>query len=101
MVLLLLVFLGQRSRNRSANKAQQVVLACIIFNENGKVMVDADGLVPSHKITESFSGRVSVDNLICQRKLKPRISRPLRMFLTQTIQSSPGYFALLGHGQPF
>ena len=101
MVLLLLVFLSQRSRNRSANKAQQVVLACIIFNENGKVMVDADGLVPSHKITESFSGRVSANNGVYQHKLKARSSRPLRMFLIQTIQSSPGYSALPDHGQLF
>ena len=64
-------------------------------------MVDADGLVPSHKITESFSGRVSANSLIDHRKLKPRLSRPLRIFLIQTIQSSPGCFALLDPGQLF
>ena len=51
-------YFGQRSRRRSADRAQQVVLACAIFDPDGKLMVTPEGLLPSRKITDAFYERV-------------------------------------------
>ncbi|KAL6714831.1 hypothetical protein ACLMJK_007091 [Lecanora helva] len=48
---------GQRSRQRSADRAQQVVLACATFDSEGRLMVTPEGLLPSRKITESYIER--------------------------------------------
>ena len=55
-----LAILGQRSRKLSADRAQQVVLACAIFDMDGKLMVTPEGVLPSRKITDSFTERVGV-----------------------------------------
>ncbi|KUJ13484.1 uncharacterized protein LY89DRAFT_591314 [Mollisia scopiformis] len=53
-ILIVFTFLAQRRRSRSANKARQVVLACAIFDSNGRIMVTPEGLLPNEKITASY-----------------------------------------------
>lgn len=52
--------IGQRSRKLSADRAQQVVLACAMFDANGKLMVTPEGILPCRKITDSFTEQVCV-----------------------------------------
>jgi hypothetical protein len=61
--------LAQRRRSRSANRAQQVVLACAIFDKHGKIMVTPEGLLPNQKVTNSYVERVCIshDALLCAR----------------------------------
>lgn len=55
-----LAILGQRSRKLSADRAQEVVLACATFDMDGQLMVTPAGLLPCQKITDSFTERVCV-----------------------------------------
>lgn len=43
-----------RIMRRYAHKAQQVVLAAAVFDKDGRILVNPDGLLPSEKITDSF-----------------------------------------------
>lgn len=52
--------IGQRSRHLSSDRAQQVVLASVTFDAEGRLMVTAAGLLPSHKITDKYAGLVSL-----------------------------------------
>jgi hypothetical protein len=52
--------LAQRRRLRSANRAQEVVLACAIFDKHGKVMVTPEGILPNEKVTTTYVERVSI-----------------------------------------
>lgn len=58
VALFIFALLGQRSKARSADRAQQVVLACATFDEDGRIMVTPDGLLPCRKITNSYIERV-------------------------------------------
>jgi len=55
---MVLALIGQRSRRLSADRAQQVVLACATFDLEGRLMVTPEGLLPSRKITDSYAERV-------------------------------------------
>lgn len=57
-MLVALTFLAQRRRSRSANRAQQVVLAAAVFDKDGRLMVSPEGLLPNRKITNTFIERV-------------------------------------------
>lgn len=57
ITLVIFSLIGQRSRQRSADRAQQVVLACATFDPEGRLMVTPEGLLPCRKITDSFSER--------------------------------------------
>jgi NO-binding membrane sensor protein with MHYT domain len=57
-ILLIFTMLAQRRRSRSANRAQEVVLACAIFDPNGRIMVTPDGVLPNRKVTTSYVERV-------------------------------------------
>ena len=59
LALIALTMIGQRSRKRSAERSQQVVLACATFDMDGKLMVTSDGLLPCRKITNSYFEGVS------------------------------------------
>ena len=50
---------GEHSRQKYANRAQQVVLACATWDPEGRLMVTPDGSLPCRKITDSFMERVS------------------------------------------
>ncbi|KAM0328462.1 hypothetical protein ACHAQA_004869 [Verticillium albo-atrum] len=43
-----------RVMRRYASKAQQVVLAAAVFDPQGRILVNPDGLLPSEKITDTF-----------------------------------------------
>ncbi|KAK7229550.1 hypothetical protein V2G26_001720 [Clonostachys chloroleuca] len=43
-----------RKMNQSARRAQKITLGAAVFNKQGMILVDADGLVPSTIITDSF-----------------------------------------------
>ncbi|KAH8897836.1 hypothetical protein GQ53DRAFT_637355 [Thozetella sp. PMI_491] len=51
-----------RVMKRYANKAQQVVLASAIFDQQGRVLVTPDGLLPSEKITDTFVEKTAQDS---------------------------------------
>ncbi|PMD42218.1 hypothetical protein L207DRAFT_456438 [Hyaloscypha variabilis F] len=54
-ILVTLAILGQRRRARSADRAQHIVLASATFDQNGRLMVTPEGLLPSQKVTNSHS----------------------------------------------
>ncbi|KAL9623126.1 MAG: hypothetical protein Q9160_002640 [Pyrenula sp. 1 TL-2023] len=54
VLLLIFALIASRSRKRSRNRAQQLVLACAYFDENGRIMVTPEGLLPSRKITNHY-----------------------------------------------
>ena len=62
MSLVALALIGQRSRKLSADRAQQVVLACATFDMDGKLMVTPEGLLPCRKINGSYAERVRIHN---------------------------------------
>ncbi|OBT92158.1 hypothetical protein VE01_10030 [Pseudogymnoascus verrucosus] len=54
VIILGLTIITQRRRTRSANRAQQVLLASAIFDPNGRLMVTPEGLLPNQKVTTSY-----------------------------------------------
>lgn len=60
-MLLVLTLAAQRSRSQSADRAQQVVLAAAIFDKEGKLMVNHEGLLPNTKMTNSYIERASIN----------------------------------------
>ncbi|KAI9761140.1 MAG: hypothetical protein M4579_001187 [Chaenotheca gracillima] len=61
VVLLGLAVIAQRRRNRTANRAQQVVLASVTFDSEGRLMVTPEGLLPNQKITNAYVERTFDD----------------------------------------
>ncbi|KAL9609642.1 MAG: hypothetical protein Q9167_005595 [Letrouitia subvulpina] len=59
MALMAIAFLSQKARRRSENQVEQVVLASVTFDEEGKVMVTENGLLPSNKIVDAYQEDVS------------------------------------------
>jgi len=59
-ILLGFTVVAQKRRARSANRAQQVVLAAVVFDKDGRIMVTPEGLLPNTKITNSYVERVSL-----------------------------------------
>ncbi|EXJ78586.1 hypothetical protein A1O1_08987 [Capronia coronata CBS 617.96] len=54
MVLLVIAFIRSRRMRRARIKAQRLVLACAYFDEDGKLMVTEEGILPSEKITNHY-----------------------------------------------
>ncbi|ERT01057.1 hypothetical protein HMPREF1624_02294 [Sporothrix schenckii ATCC 58251] len=54
---------------RSAQKAQQVVLAVALFDKHGRLLVSPDGLLPSEKITDTLVGRSAHEVFTVQHAL--------------------------------
>jgi hypothetical protein len=57
--LITFAILGKRQRKRSANRAQQLVLACAFFDSTGRLMVTPEGMIPNQKITNTYVEKVS------------------------------------------
>ncbi|KAL9008849.1 MAG: hypothetical protein Q9173_006069 [Seirophora scorigena] len=57
IALLSFAFFGQRVKNRSARQAQEVVLASVIFDEEGKLMVTPEGRLPCRMIAKTSMER--------------------------------------------
>lgn len=53
-----LALIGRRARRKAVNRAQEVVLACAIFDQGGRIMVTTDGLLPSRKVTNACTETV-------------------------------------------
>ena len=51
---------SQRRRKEMADRAQQVVLASVMLDPDGKFLVTNDGLLPSQKVTRQYNQRVSL-----------------------------------------
>ncbi|KAH7018850.1 hypothetical protein EDB80DRAFT_818840 [Ilyonectria destructans] len=51
-----------QTRKRYAAKAQQIILAAAVFDDQGRILVNPDGLLPSQTITEVFPQK-SVDDI--------------------------------------
>ncbi|CAG9981343.1 unnamed protein product [Clonostachys byssicola] len=49
-----LVIYTTRKMNQSAQKAQKISLGAAVFDKEGRILVDSDGLLPSTTITDSF-----------------------------------------------
>lgn len=50
--------LKARSMSKSAQKAQQITLAAAVFDKQGRILVDTNGLMPSMVITNAFLEKV-------------------------------------------
>lgn len=55
--------------NQAARRAQKITLGAAVFNKQGMILVDADGLIPSTIITDSFIPtvgdlQIQYDNII-------------------------------------
>ncbi|CAK7202061.1 hypothetical protein SEUCBS139899_004781 [Sporothrix eucalyptigena] len=69
LIIAAMAFTTNQVMKRSAQKAQQVVLAVAIFDKHGRLLVSPDGLLPSEKITETFVGRSAHEALTVQHPL--------------------------------
>ncbi|KAL8817006.1 MAG: hypothetical protein Q9223_004076 [Gallowayella weberi] len=54
VTLITFAVIGQRVKTRSARRAQQVVLASVIFDTEGKLLVTPEGRLPSRKIAKTY-----------------------------------------------
>jgi NO-binding membrane sensor protein with MHYT domain len=77
-----------RILKRYATKAQQVVLATAVFDRQGRVLVSPDGLLPSQKITDSFTDKMSQDPF--------NVGHPLFQWMFQASRNWSGISALTG-----
>ncbi|KAL9604935.1 MAG: hypothetical protein Q9219_000123 [cf. Caloplaca sp. 3 TL-2023] len=60
IVLFVFAVIGHRVKTRSAHRAQQVVLASVVFDTEGKLMVTPEGRLPSRKIAKTFMERAKL-----------------------------------------
>ena len=63
---MIIAILGQRSKRKSATRAQEVILASATFDMEGRIMVNPEGLLPCEKITNSYHERVSGTSLLAK-----------------------------------
>lgn len=89
LMLVIFALIGQRSRQRSADRAQQVVLACAIFDPEGRLLVTPEGLLPCRKITDSYNERVC-DKTSSSKNSANNTRSLLRTFSIWIIQSFVG-----------
>ncbi|KAL8884088.1 MAG: hypothetical protein Q9215_007786 [Flavoplaca cf. flavocitrina] len=54
ITLITFAVIGQRVKSRSAHQAQQVVLASVVFDPDGKLLVTPEGTLPSRKIAKTY-----------------------------------------------
>ncbi|KAL3427705.1 Signaling protein YkoW [Phlyctema vagabunda] len=87
ILLFTMTFLAQRRRSLSANRAQQVVLAAAVFDNEGRLLVSPEGLLPNRKITNSFIER-SFDDIF-------GISHPVFLWIFRTTRNWGGVANLL------
>ncbi|KKY25725.1 putative mhyt domain signaling [Phaeomoniella chlamydospora] len=62
VLLLNIGVLTSRSNRKWRSRAQQLVLACAYFDENGRLMVNTEGQLPTKKITDHYVGRTFRDD---------------------------------------
>lgn len=59
---LFIVFSGQQRHKKNIDRAQQVVLAVVRFDHDGRILITRDGTLPCHKLTVKHNRRVSEQN---------------------------------------
>lgn len=57
VVCMVFALLTQRRKKQLADRAQHVVLASATFDQDGKILVTQEGLLPSQKITKQYNQR--------------------------------------------
>ncbi|EPE10535.1 hypothetical protein F503_05630 [Ophiostoma piceae UAMH 11346] len=77
-----IAFTTNQIMKRSAQKAQQVVLALAVFDKQGRLLVSPDGLPPSEKITDTFVGRSAQEIFTVQHPLFQWMFRASRNWST-------------------
>lgn len=75
LILLTFTLVAQSRRSRMANRAQQVVLSCAVFDKEGRLMVTPEGQLPSEMITKTYIERVR------RRYFQAKINHLLRIVL--------------------
>jgi hypothetical protein len=73
---------------RYASKAQQVVLAMAIFDKQGRILVNPDGLIPTEKITDTFLEKNGSDTF--------STAHPLFHWMFQASRNWQGISTLVG-----
>ena len=58
MVCAVIAWDSQRRRREIADNAQQVVLASVTLDPEGRFLVTSEGLLPSQKVTRQYNQRV-------------------------------------------
>ncbi|KAF4630239.1 hypothetical protein G7Y89_g7906 [Cudoniella acicularis] len=87
LALVLLSVIAQAQRARAANRAQQVVLATAFFDNDGKIMVTSQGLLPNKKITNQYLERSFNDVF--------NASHPVFLWIYRTTYHWPGVTGLV------
>lgn len=56
---LTIALLTRRRRKQLADRAQHVVLVSVTFDDEGRILVTNEGLMPTQRITKQYNQRVS------------------------------------------
>lgn len=80
--------LRARSMRRTALRAQQITLGAAIFDKNGRILVDTDGLIPSTVVTDSFLEKHSKEGF--------NIGHPLFHWMFHASRNWSGISSLIG-----
>lgn len=57
-VLCVLATIAQKQRIKATERAEQLALACAFYDQSGRMMVNPQGILPSHMITKNFIAQV-------------------------------------------
>lgn len=79
---------GARIKRRYATKAQQIILATAVFDKQGRILVNSDGLIPSEVITDSYLEKTHGDMF--------SVAHPLFHWMFQASRSWSGISNVLG-----
>ncbi|PVH79874.1 hypothetical protein DL98DRAFT_560558 [Cadophora sp. DSE1049] len=79
--------LAQRRRSRSADRAQHVVLASVIFDMHGRLLVTPEGHLPNQKVTTSYIERSLDDEF--------GVSHPIFQWIFRTTRNWSSVSSLL------
>ncbi|KAG9255851.1 uncharacterized protein F5Z01DRAFT_619059 [Emericellopsis atlantica] len=83
-----LVTLKARSMRKSARTAQQINLAAAVFDKQGRVLVDTNGLMPSMVVTDSFLEKDGKSGF--------SVSHPLFLWMFQASRNWASISSLIG-----
>ncbi|KAI6783394.1 Signaling protein-like protein [Emericellopsis cladophorae] len=83
-----LVALKARSMRKSARTAQQINLAAAVFDKQGRVLVDTNGLMPSVVVTDSFLEKDGKSGF--------SVSHPLFLWMFQASRNWASISSLIG-----
>ncbi|EXJ84342.1 hypothetical protein A1O3_05009 [Capronia epimyces CBS 606.96] len=73
IVLLAVAFIRGRRMHTARIKAQRLVLACAYFDQDGKLMVTEEGILPSEKITNQYLEKVEIGAILSMFALEANV----------------------------